>query len=77
MDLRPTKRNEDAVVGRRKRLPHVGWLWGRRFRLPTGVFNGVGGLRFVNCVKNVKLLRPIPCEACLFIYRRTFENLVH
>ena len=37
MGLRPTKGDEDAVgnsVGRRKRLPH--------FRLPTGVFNGVG-----------------------------------
>jgi hypothetical protein len=25
-----------------KRLPHFGWLWSRRFRLPTRVFNGVG-----------------------------------
>ncbi len=29
----------NAVVGRRKRLPHVAWLWGTRFRLPTRVFN--------------------------------------
>jgi hypothetical protein len=39
MGLRPTKGDEDAVrkvgVGRRKRLPHVGSRWGRRFRLPT------------------------------------------
>jgi hypothetical protein len=37
----PTKNNEDAFVGRRTRLPHVGSLWGRRFRLPTRVSNRV------------------------------------
>jgi hypothetical protein len=35
MGLRLTKIHENAVVGRRKRLPHVGSLWGRRFRLPS------------------------------------------
>ena len=38
----PTKSNEDAFVGRRKRLPHVGSLWGRRFRLPTRIHQSRG-----------------------------------
>jgi hypothetical protein len=46
MGLQLTKGDEDALrkvgLGRRKRLPHISSQWGRRFRLPTRVFNGVG-----------------------------------
>ncbi len=49
--VRALNRDREGVpikgVGRRKRLPHVGSLWSRRFRPPTRVINGAGDLVFL------------------------------